>query len=83
MNSPITGTSQRLTGQDLIRLKKYLADTLLRALEMEGVEASLRPAFLQQNIGRAFDSTQLKLPEDLKKDIFMQVLNDLLGYGPI
>ncbi len=83
MNSPITGTPQRLTSQDLIRLKKYLADTLLRAMEMEGIEAAQRPAFLQQNIGRAFDSTQLKLPEDLKKDIFKQVLNDLLGYGPI
>lgn len=77
------GTSQRLTGQDLIRLKKYLADNLLRALEMEGVEASQRPAFIQQNVGRIFETTQLKLPEDLKKDIFKQVLNDLLGFGPI
>lgn len=82
MNSPITGTPQRLTSQDLIRLKEYLADTLLRAMEMEGIEAAQRPAFLQQNIGRAFNSTQLKLPEDLKKDIFKQVLNDLLGYKP-
>ncbi|HET7144465.1 MAG TPA: CpaF family protein, partial [Anaerolineales bacterium] len=27
--------------------------------------------------------TQLKLPDDLRKQIFSQVLNDLLGYGPI
>ena len=78
MNAP-----QRLTGQDLIRLKKYLADALLRALETEGIEASKRSAFIQQNIGKAFESTQLSLPEDLKKDIFRQVFNDLLGYGPI
>lgn len=83
MNRQSLGTPQRLTGQDLIRLKKYLADNLLRALEMEGVEASQRPTFIQQNIGRIFETTQLKLPEDLKKEIFSQVLNDLLGFGPI
>jgi pilus assembly protein CpaF len=42
-----------------------------------------RTTFVQQNIGRIFETTQLKLPEDLKKDIFKQVLNDLLGFGPI
>ncbi|MEY2818923.1 MAG: hypothetical protein RL275_2386 [Chloroflexota bacterium] len=83
MNTPLSGASQRLTGQDLVRLKKYLAENLLRALETEGVEASQRAAFVQQNIGRIFDTTQLKFPEDLKKDIFKQVLNDLLGFGPI
>jgi len=83
MNSMLSSAPQRLTSQDLIRLKKYLADNLLRALEMEGVEAAQRPAFIQQNIGKVFDTTQLKLPEDLKKDIFKQVLNDLLGFGPI
>lgn len=83
MNHQPAAAPQRLTSQDLIRLKKFLADNLLRALEVEGVEASQRPAFIQQNIGRAFESTQLKLPEDLKKEIFKQVLNDLLGFGPI
>lgn len=83
MNRQPPGAPQRLTGQDLVRLKKYLADNLLRALEMDGVEASQRPAFIQQNIGRIFETTQLKLPEDLKKEIFKQVLNDLLGFGPI
>jgi pilus assembly protein CpaF len=83
MNRQPSGVPQRLTGQDLVRLKKYLAENLLRALEMDGVEASQRTTFIQQNIGRIFETTQLKLPEDLKKDIFNQVLNDLLGFGPI
>ena len=83
MNAQPGNAPQRLTGQDLIRLKKYLADTLLRALETEGVEAAKRSAFIQQNIGKAFESTQLSFSDDLKKDIFRQVFNDLLGYGPI
>lgn len=83
MNNQMPGTPQRLTGQDLIRLKRYLADNLMRAVEMEGIPTAQRTAFIQQNIGHVFDQTQLKLPEDIKKEIFKQVLNDLLGFGPI
>jgi len=83
MNDTLSGTPQRLTGQDLVRLKKFLTDNLMRALEMEGVPAPQRQSFVQQNISRVFEQTQLKLPEDIKKEIFKQVFNDLLGYGPI
>ena len=83
MNTPNPSGSQRLISQDLIRLKKYLADNLMRALEMEGIPAAQRNTFVKENITRIFEQTQLKLPEDLKKEIFGQVLNDLLGYGPI
>jgi pilus assembly protein CpaF len=72
-----------LTSQDLIRLKKYLADGLVRALEMEGVPAAQRPVFVQKNIVHIYEQTKLKIPEDLKKQIFDQVLNDILGFGPI
>lgn len=77
------GATQRLTGQDLIRLKKYLSDNLMRALEMESVPAAQRTTFAQQNILKIFEQTQVKLPEDVKKEMFKQVLNDLLGFGPL
>jgi pilus assembly protein CpaF len=73
----------RFTSEDLARLKRYLADNLLRALEMEGVPVAQRNSFVQQNIIHVYEQTQLKLPDDLRKQIFSQVLNDLLGYGPI
>ncbi|MBL8062052.1 MAG: hypothetical protein JNK32_03465, partial [Anaerolineales bacterium] len=72
MNAQPLGSPQRLTGQDLVRLKKYLADNLMRAVEMEGIPAAQRVTFVQQNINRIFEQTQLKLPEDLKKEIFNQ-----------
>ena len=80
LNSP---SPSRLTAQDLIRLKKYLADNLMRALESEGIPANQRSTFARQNITHVFEQTQLRLPEDLRKQIFDQVLNDLLGFGPI
>jgi pilus assembly protein CpaF len=83
MTSPAASSSARFAGEDLARLKKYLADNLLRAAESEGLPADRRSAFFQKNIGAAYEQTQLKLPDDLQKQIFEQVLNDLLGYGPI
>ena len=83
LNRYAANAPQKMTGQDLIRLKKYLADNLLRVLETEAIEPSQRATFIQQNIGRVFENTQLKLPEDLKKEIFKQVLNEVLGFGPI
>ena len=80
LNSSAPG---RLTSQDLIRLKKYLADNLMRALESETVSVEQRAAFVRQNIIHVYEQTQLKLPDDLRKQIFEQVLNDLLGFGPI
>jgi len=83
MTSLNSSAPSRLTGQDLIRLKKYLADNLMRALESENVSIEQRAPFVKQNIIHVYEQTQLKLPEDLRKQIFDQVLNDLLGFGPI
>jgi pilus assembly protein CpaF len=83
MTSLNSSAPSRLTGQDLIRLKKYLADNLMRALESENVSVEQRSAFVKQNIVHVYEQTQLKLPDDLRKQIFDQVLNDLLGFGPI
>ena len=47
------------------------------------VSVEQRPAFVKQNIIHVYEQTQLKLPDDLRKQIFDQVLNDLLGFGPI
>ena len=74
MSSLQSSTSARLTSQDLIRLKKYLADNLMRALEQEGISADQRTAFVKQNIALVYAQTQLKLPDDLRKQIFDQVL---------
>ena len=77
------GSSSRLTGQDLSRLKKYLADNLMSAMGSDKNSPTDRAEFVKKNIVHVYEQTQLKLPDDLRKLIFEQVLNDVLGYGPI
>jgi pilus assembly protein CpaF len=55
----------------------------MRALESEGISVDQRANFVKQNIIHVYKQTQLNLPDDLRKQIFDQVLNDLLGFGPI
>ena len=84
MSDQNLSATTRLTSENLSRLKKYLSDNLLRALEMESVPAAERNAFVQKNIGLIYEKqNQMILPEDLRRQIFEQVLNDLLGFGPI
>lgn len=83
MTQPASPGPTRLTGEDLIRLKKYLADNLARAIETAGVPAANRSAFIREQIAHVFDQTKLKLPNDVRDQVFEQVLNDLLGFGPL
>jgi pilus assembly protein CpaF len=77
------GGSSRLTGQDIIRLKKYLVDNISRAIEAEGITAEQRNDFIKGGIEEVYAQANLKLPQDVRNMIFKEILNDLLGYGPI
>lgn len=83
MAQPASSGPSRLTSQDLIRLKKYLSDHLARAVETDGVPALERAQYVRQEIVHIYEQTQLKLPDDIRRQVFDQVLNDLLGYGPL
>jgi pilus assembly protein CpaF len=77
------GGVSRLTSQDLVKLKKYLIDNVARAIESEGIAATERDDYIKQQIETIYDQANLKLPQDLRGMILNEVLNELLGYGPL
>ena len=77
------GGVSRLTSQDLVRLKKFLIDNVSRAIEAEGIAATERDEFIKQQIEGIYDQANLKLPQDVRGMILKEVLNELLGYGPL
>jgi len=77
------GGVSRLTSQDLVRLKKFLIENVSRAIEEEGVTAEQRDEFIKQRIEGIYNQANLKLPQDVRGMIFKEVLNELLGFGPI
>jgi pilus assembly protein CpaF len=77
------GGASRLTAQDIMRLKKFLVDNISRAIEAEGITTEQRSDFIKEGIEEVYAQANLKLPQDVRNMIFKEVLNDLLGYGPI
>jgi len=77
------GGSSQLTGQDLIRIKKFLIENISRAIEAEGVTADQRENFIKQGSDSVYQQANLNLPPDIRGMIFKEVLDDLLGFGPL
>jgi pilus assembly protein CpaF len=83
MTKPPSSNPSRLSAADLSKLKQYLIDTLSRGIESEGISSEQRPEFIQQHLKDVYDQAHLYLPEDVQRIIFQDVLNDMMGFGPI
>ena len=83
MTTPIAANFTRLTSADLLKLKRYLIEQVSRSMEGEQVEIGDQRAFISQRLGEVYAQTKISLPEDLRKQIFHDILDDLAGYGPI
>jgi pilus assembly protein CpaF len=69
--------------ENITKLKAFLSGTVTRALEdmpgnpLEREQTTVR--YLQE----AYQSTKLQLPDSIRDQVFTEVLDDLLGFGPI
>ncbi len=73
----------RLTAADLVKFKHYLIDTISRALEGEELPAASRRDFVLERLKEIYEQTKLQLPDDIRNQLYKDVLDELLGYGPI
>jgi pilus assembly protein CpaF len=76
-------TSARFTADDLSRLKTFIIDLLSRGIESEGITVQQRGDFVKLHLKSVYEQAHVNLPEDIQRGIFQDVLNDLMGYGPI
>jgi pilus assembly protein CpaF len=77
------GPTPRLTAGDLVKLKHYLIDNIARALDGETLPAERRREFVLERLKGIYEQTRLQLPDDLRGQLFKDVLDEVLGYGPI
>ncbi|SRR5581483_5334991 len=82
MTQPSSDTS-RVSAADLAKLKQFLVDSLSRGIESEGVSFDRRAEFIKQHFHSVYKHAPVRVPDDLEQSIFQDVLNDMLGYGPI
>jgi pilus assembly protein CpaF len=68
---------------DMGKLKAYLITTVAREMDVAAVQPHERSKVIQEILNNAYAQTKLALPESLKAQLFHDVLDDLMGYGPI
>ncbi len=83
MTMPSQQSSSRLKTPDLEKVKVYLVNSLTRELETNPPPINRRREFIVQKLEQVYEQTQLRLADTLRQQIFRDVLDDLLGYGPI
>jgi pilus assembly protein CpaF len=83
MVTPLSSNPTRLTSADLLKFKKYLAENISRSLEDEPLQAGNRHDLIKQRLQDAYAQTRVNLPEDIRKQVFNELLDEMTGFGPI
>jgi pilus assembly protein CpaF len=83
MTTPISSSFTKLTSADMLKFKRYLIEQVGRLLEGEQLNLGNQSDFIKQRLDEAYAQTKISLPEDLRKQIFHDILDDLTGFGPI
>ncbi len=69
--------------QELAKLKNYLIAGVSRELENNQLPGSDRHKAVQQMLQQLYQSTRLQLPNTVRDQLFHEIIDDLLGYGPL
>jgi pilus assembly protein CpaF len=77
---PSTARSQ---GPDLAKLKAYLLNAVIHEMEINPPAPEQRADFIKEILTNSYAQTRLTLPESIKAQIYHDIQDDLLGYGPI
>jgi pilus assembly protein CpaF len=83
MTTPIASNFTRLTSADLLKLKRYLIDQVSRSMEGEQLQLGNQSDVIKQRLNEVYVQTKISLPEDLRQQIFHDILDEVTGFGPI
>jgi len=83
MATPIASNFARLTATDLLKFKRYLIENIGRSMEGEQLQLGDRAESIKQRLQEVYIQTKVSLPEDLRNQVFTDILDELTGYGPI
>jgi pilus assembly protein CpaF len=79
MNNP----GQPSRSAELAKVKDYLINAVSRELEANPPSVEDRREAISQSLQKAYQSTRLQLPATLRDQLFHDILDDMLGFGPL
>ncbi|HOD05356.1 MAG TPA: CpaF family protein [Anaerolineaceae bacterium] len=83
--SPLQTTQapQAAKPPELLRLKEHLISLISRELEMRSPPMNERREAIQQIMTSAYQGLRLSLPNTLRDQLFHEIMDDLMGFGPL
>ncbi len=83
MATPISSNFTRLTSADLLKFKRYLIENVGRSMEGEPLQLGDRNEMIKQRLTEVYAQVKVNLPEDIRQQIFHDIIDELTGFGPI
>ena len=86
MSIPATpGSPNPLRGQavDIKKVKGFLISALSRGIETDGLLPDQLHQRTLQNLLQIYEKSRLQLPDEVREKLFREVIDELLGFGPI
>lgn len=83
MATPISSVSKGLTSADLLKFKRYLVENVSRSMEGEPLQIGDRAEIIKQRLGEIYAQSRVNLPEDMRRHLFLEIVDEFTGFGPI
>lgn len=68
---------------DYQKLKQHIITMIARELENKRPPYRERDAFVNANLKFAYESLNIKLPQTIQDQLFKEIIDDVLGFGPL
>ena len=83
MATPISSNYNQLTSTDMLKFKAYLVENVSRLMEGESLQLGDRAAIIKEHLKNVYVQTKVNLPDDMRKHLFAEILDEFTGFGPI
>ncbi|HEY5731474.1 MAG TPA: CpaF family protein [Anaerolineales bacterium] len=83
MATPISSNFNKLTSADLLKFKRYLVENVSRSMEGEPLQLGDRAQLITQRLNEIYAQTRVTLPDDMRKHLFHEIVDEFTGLGPI
>ncbi len=74
---------QRITEEDYQKIKRYILDRISNDIEVVSPTAILRKQAVDEALEVVYTQARLSLPNTIKDQLFREIQDELLGFGPI
>jgi len=83
MDQPNEPTKFSSQDPNMIKLKAYLINAVALEFNQVAASAAEREEIVKEKLTKIYERTGLKLPDSVQQELFHDILDEMIGFGPI